>query len=43
MKHCAMENQIKKLIYAIDPNELTIPTYIDEGLAWLQTYLDPEE
>ena len=31
------------LIYAIDPNELTIPTYIDEGLAWLQTYLDPEE
>ena len=31
------------LIYAMDPNELTIPTYIDEGLAWLQTYLDPEE
>ena len=31
------------LIYAIDPSELIIPTYIDEGLGWLQTYLDPEE
>ena len=31
------------LIYAIDPNELTIPGYIAEGLEWLQIYLDPEE
>ena len=30
------------LIYAIDPAELIIPAYIDEGLEWLQTYLDPE-
>lgn len=31
------------LIYAVDPNELIVPTYIDEGLKWLQAYLDPEE
>lgn len=31
------------LIYAIDPNELTIPAYIGEGLDWLQTYLEPED
>ena len=31
------------LIYAIDPNKLIVPTYIDEGLKWLQAYLDPEE
>ena len=30
------------LIYAIDPDELTVPTYIDEGLNWLQSYLEPE-
>ena len=31
------------LIYAVDPNELIVPAYIDEGLKWLQAYLDPEE
>lgn len=31
------------LIYAVDPNELIVPAYIDEGLEWLQTYLDSEE
>lgn len=31
------------LIYAIDPDELTVPTYIDEGLNWLQSYLEPED
>lgn len=30
------------LIYAIDPDELTVPAYIDEGLNWLQSYLEPE-
>lgn len=30
------------LIYAIDPNDLVVPTYIDEGLNWLQSYLEPE-
>lgn len=28
------------LIYAVDPNELIVPAYIDEGLKWLQAYLD---
>lgn len=31
------------LIYAIDPNELVVPAYIDEGLKWLQSCLEPEE
>lgn len=31
------------LIYAVDPSELIVPAYIDEGLEWLQSYLDPEE
>lgn len=31
------------LIYAVDPNELIVPAYIDEGLEWLQSYLAPEE
>lgn len=31
------------LIYAVDPTELKVPAYIDEGLEWLQSYLDPEE
>lgn len=31
------------LIYAVDPNQLIVPAYIDEGLEWLQSYLDPEE
>ncbi len=31
------------LIYAIDPSKLTVPPYIAEGLAWLQTILRPEE
>ena len=31
------------LIYAVDPNELIVPAYIDEGLEWLKTYLDSEE
>lgn len=30
------------LIYAIDPNNLIIPAYIDEGLNWLQSCLEPE-
>ena len=30
------------LIYAIDPSELVVPAYIDEGLKWLQSYLEPE-
>jgi len=31
------------LIYAVDPSRLAIPTYIAEGLEWLQTLLHPEE
>ena len=31
------------LIYAVDPSELSVPAYIDEGLGWLQDYLTPEE
>ena len=31
------------LIYAVDPRELSVPVYIDEGLEWLQDYLTPEE
>ena len=31
------------LIYAVDPSELSVPVYIDEGLAWLQDCLTPEE
>ena len=31
------------LIYAIDPDVLKVPTYIGEGLEWLQAYLEPEE
>jgi Predicted ATP-dependent endonuclease of the OLD family len=31
------------LIYAIDPSDLSIPFYIEEGLEWLQTLLRPEE
>lgn len=31
------------LLYAFDPDKLTVPTYISEGLEWLQTYLHPEE
>lgn len=31
------------LIYAVDPNKLIVPAYIDEGLEWLQAYLNPEE
>ena len=31
------------LIYAVDPSELRVPAYIDEGLEWLQSYIDPEE
>lgn len=30
------------LIYTIDPEEIKVPCYIDEGLNWLQDYLDPE-
>ncbi len=30
------------LIYAIDPNVLEVPSYIDEGLKWLQSCLEPE-
>ncbi|MBU4440455.1 MAG: AAA family ATPase [Firmicutes bacterium] len=30
------------IIYAIDPNEITVPTYIAEGLEWLQNLLRPE-
>ena len=30
------------LIYAIDPNVLEVPSYIDEGLIWLQSCLEPE-
>ncbi|MFL0267899.1 ATP-dependent endonuclease [Candidatus Clostridium radicumherbarum] len=30
------------LIYTIDPNSLTVPPYIAEGLDWLQTFLRPE-
>lgn len=31
------------VIYSVDPKGITIPSYIDEGLAWLQTLLQPEE
>lgn len=31
------------LIYEIDPSKLTIPTYIKDGLDWLQQLLRPEE
>lgn len=31
------------IIYAIDPKDLAVPTYIAEGLEWLQTLLRPEE
>lgn len=31
------------IIYDIDPNEIKIPSYIAEGLEWLQTLLHPEE
>jgi predicted ATP-dependent endonuclease of OLD family len=31
------------LIFAIDPDVLTIPTYIAEGLEWLQDLLKPED
>lgn len=31
------------IIYAIDPANITVPTYIAEGLEWLQTSLLPEE
>lgn len=31
------------LIYAIDPSELIVPSYIAEGLEWLQTTLRSEE
>lgn len=31
------------LIYTIDPDELTVPPYVAEGLEWLQTILRPEE
>lgn len=31
------------LIYAVDPSELSVPAYIDEGLKWLQDYLTAEE
>ena len=30
------------LIYTIEPKEIKVPNYIDEGLKWLQDYLDPE-
>lgn len=30
------------LIYTIDPEEIKVPGYIDEGLNWLQDYLDSE-
>jgi len=30
------------LIYAIDPNDLIVPAYIDEGLNWLQSCLEPK-
>ncbi len=31
------------IIYAIDPNDIVVPTYIAEGLEWLQILLRPEE
>ncbi len=31
------------VIYEIDPDDITIPPYIDEGLKWLQDYLHPED
>ena len=31
------------VIYAIDPEAITVPAYIAEGLEWLQTLLRPEE
>ncbi len=31
------------IIYSVDPNDITIPPYIAEGLAWLQTLMHPEE
>ena len=30
------------LIYAIDPGDLVVPAYIDGGLKWLQSCLEPE-
>lgn len=31
------------VIYAMDPNDILVPTYIAEGLEWLQSSLRPEE
>ena len=31
------------LIYTVDPDKLSVPIYISEGLEWLQTVLRPEE
>ena len=31
------------VIYEIDPDMLSVPAYIDQGLTWLQDYLCPEE
>lgn len=31
------------IIYAIDPANIKVPAYIAEGLAWLQTLLNPED
>lgn len=31
------------VIYEIDPDEIEVPTYIVEGLDWLQDYLHPED
>lgn len=31
------------VIYAMDPNDIKVPTYIAEGLDWLQCSLRPEE
>ena len=30
------------VIYEIDPDLLSVPSYIDRGLTWLQDYLHPE-
>jgi hypothetical protein len=35
--------QENRIIYTIDPDELTVPQYVAEGLEWLQTILRPEE
>lgn len=31
------------LVYAVEPSELIVPSYIAEGLEWLQILLSPEE